>query len=381
MKVKVLHVIFDLNMGGAQRVVMDHLKYFDADHEVDVKVLVLGDDHNSIFTREAKKKHYNIEYLNANKYPSRILYFFQCLKGIYNTIRLYKPDIIHTHQTGIFKYTLLSTLLSGVKRRVHTLHSDPRAMSYFNVLIARFAFGFLKVLPICLNIEQAKQAMTIYRIKHYEVIPNGVDLDLISSTEVSRQEARKRFQMSDEQFVVGCVGTLRPVKNFLFALEIFNELTKVRPESVMVVVGDGPQREVLERKIIELGLQDKVRMVGNQKNVELFYKAFDVLLVTSIYESFSLVTLEAQINNVKCIVSKAVPESVFISNQGMRIDLSEPKKNWVQGIIGDKSNINTSNSKEDFDYKACNGRLKDLYFVLINTDLGKNQVIERGLGC
>lgn len=93
--------------------------------------------------------------------------------------------------------------------------------------------------------------------------------------------------------VVLWVGRLTREKNPGLALEIISELVEEFPKLLLVIVGDGPERKNLESGIMSHGLTANVRMVGWQNDVVPYYKGADALLVTSRYEGYGRMFVEA----------------------------------------------------------------------------------------
>jgi len=108
-------------------------------------------------------------------------------------------------------------------------------------------------------------------------IPTGIDLAHFAPGE--RGGARAALGLPAAAKIVGIVATLRSWKGHRFLLEAFALMARV--DTVLVVVGDGPVREATERQALELGIADRVRFVGNQKDVAPWLRSFDVFCLPS----------------------------------------------------------------------------------------------------
>jgi glycosyltransferase involved in cell wall biosynthesis len=97
--------------------------------------------------------------------------------------------------------------------------------------------------------------------------------------------------------VIGTVGRLDPVKDQAGLLEAFNLLCATMPERRLllrlVIVGGGPQRSVLEKQIVEFGLEAQVCLLGNREDVSALLAEFDIFVLSSIAEGMPGVLLEA----------------------------------------------------------------------------------------
>lgn len=108
-------------------------------------------------------------------------------------------------------------------------------------------------------------------------IPTGIDL--AHYTPGDRDRARACLALPANAAIVGIVATLRSWKGHRHLLDAFALLA--RPGLLLVVVGDGPVREATERQAAQLGIADRVRFVGNQRDVAPWLRAFDLFCLPS----------------------------------------------------------------------------------------------------
>ncbi len=129
-----------------------------------------------------------------------------------------------------------------------------------------------------------------YSKSRIRVIPNGVNLRPPSPEE--RVEIRAQLGLREEERVVGFVGRLDLQKDPLLALESFAHFFSKECRSKLVVVGDGPLRERLLKRAEELSVGDQLRLLSAVESRSVM-SALDALLLTSAYEGFPYVVLEA----------------------------------------------------------------------------------------
>lgn len=108
-------------------------------------------------------------------------------------------------------------------------------------------------------------------------VPTGIDTERFKPGDKS--EARRRLGLDPSAHYIGIVATLRSWKGHLHLLDAFARLDA--PKWRLLIVGDGPQREALEKRIGELGLALRVQMVGQQNNPELWLQALDIFCLPS----------------------------------------------------------------------------------------------------
>jgi glycosyltransferase involved in cell wall biosynthesis len=128
-----------------------------------------------------------------------------------------------------------------------------------------------------------------------EVIYNGIDTDWYSdrSSGVDRLARRREFGFQAEDFVIGLCSGLRPVKAHG---DLLAALAKLRSRGVAakaLLIGDGPERQAIERAITRLGLEGHVAITGFHEDVRSLVSACDVMTLVSHSETFSLAALES----------------------------------------------------------------------------------------
>jgi glycosyltransferase involved in cell wall biosynthesis len=99
---------------------------------------------------------------------------------------------------------------------------------------------------------------------------------------------------TDSDLVVGCVADLVPVKRHEDLVNAFATLHEELPDARLVLIGDGPCREAIERHIRELGLANGVRLLGRRPDIDKLLPAFDLFVLASDTEGLSNAILEAQ---------------------------------------------------------------------------------------
>lgn len=140
-----------------------------------------------------------------------------------------------------------------------------------------------------------------------ESVPTGIDFERFGT--IARDAARRSLGLPADAPIVGIVATLRSWKGHRHLLDAMARLADSR--AILVVVGDGPQREALARQVDALGLRARVRFAGQQRDVAPWFAAFDVFVLPSTAnEGVPQALLQAMASGVPCVTTDAgaIPE-------------------------------------------------------------------------
>lgn len=365
----VIHVIYDFSLAGAQTVVMNYLRYMNQDSDFKVGVIVRDTMKGSALENEAKEKGYFIEYCNFKSYNGSkiirpVVNWVRCQKSLKEKLNQYKPDVLHSHLSNIVPFIVFPSVLSKIKVRIHTLHSDPYAVEKRYSIWTYLAIHLFHFFPVCVTEGQAKKAVQKYKLKQYEVIHNGIDFKKYMVSD-SKNDIRQELNIPMDKFVIGFVGTLCPIKNIPFLIQLFFKYSQLNANAVLLLVGDGVEYNQLKKLCEELNINEKVYFVGKRYDTERMYKAMDLFMLTSLFESSSIVTVEAQVSGLACIVSDAVPESVIISNKVKRLSLNDSELKWLTAIDGKAESCMMHCKQDSFSIDYTIKKTKNLYSELL----------------
>lgn len=147
------------------------------------------------------------------------------------------------------------------------------------------------------------------------VIYNAIDeADAVPST--SAESVKDCYGIKNAHKVIGVVGRLSPEKGQIIFLKAFKKAVKMHPQAKALIVGDGPDRGMLEEYCKKNGIDDKVIFTGYQEEIANFYQVFDILALPSFTEGLPNAVLEAMLFGVPVIATSVggVPEVINNSN-------------------------------------------------------------------
>lgn len=135
-------------------------------------------------------------------------------------------------------------------------------------------------------------------------IANAVDTERfqpISATD--RQAALGVIDCTETDLLIGCVADMVPVKRHEDIVDAFADLRGELPNARLILIGDGPCREAIERRIRELGLTGSVRILGRRPDIDTLLPVFDLFVLASDTEGLSNAILEAQACGLPVVAS------------------------------------------------------------------------------
>ncbi|PMC37346.1 glycosyltransferase family 1 protein [Bacillus sp. UMB0899] len=327
--IRILHVLASLDRGGAESMIMNIYRNIDRD-KVQFDFVVNNQEKSYSYEAEIDKlggKVYRIPQYNITNYLS--------YKKVWIKLLSQHPEwkIVHGHHTTpAFIYLNVAKSLNRVTiAHSHIAGGETTLKSYVK-LIMRYPIRYIAdYLFACSN--SAAEWMYGKRSDRAEVINNAIDAKKYIFSEQNRIEKRKELGIEDK-FVVGHIGRFQTQKNHHFLIEIFKIFhDNYYINSVLLLVGDGELRPLIEKKIKELGLADSVIFLGVRSDIPDLLNAMDLFLFPSLYEGLGIVTIEAQASGLHTIVADTIPQDAFLTNLIESVPLKDSKKIWAEKIF------------------------------------------------
>jgi len=293
-RLKVLHVVHRLDLGGLERMVGAIVRLIDRDR-FESHILTLSE-----FGRlaEGLEAHAELHRFTSVRGLSMIW-----PGGLTRAIRAIAPDVVHTH-SGVWYKASLAARHAGVPRLVHTdhgrYHPDPWMARLLDGLAARRTDVVVAVSDV---LRHQLQETVVPRSCRVRVVVNGVDTTRYRPQSVNGS-LRAELGLPASGPVIGSIGRLDPIKAYDVMLQAFALLCSTEQEvPALVLIGDGPDRARLAELIERYGLGGKARLAGWRKDVERVYPLLDVFTLSSWSEGTSLGLLEAMSSGVCPIVT------------------------------------------------------------------------------
>ena len=276
----------------------------------------------------------NVHYheVNVPEYP---LFHYQPYElalssKLVDMVKLYKIEVLHVHYAIPHAYAgyMAKQMLKdeGINLpMITTLHgTDITLVGNHPFYKPAVSFSINKS-DYVTSVSQSLKEETykLFNIsKEIHVIPNFIALD--KNTKDPNIQCRRSVMANENERIITHVSNFRKVKRIPDVVRIFEKIQREIPSKLMMV-GDGPEKEIAERLCEELGISDKVIFFGNSNEVDKILSYSDLFLLPSATESFGLAALEAMAWGIPVISSNSggLPEVNFDGISGYLSDVGD----------------------------------------------------------
>lgn len=198
----------------------------------------------------------------------------------------------------------------------------------------------------------------------FEIINNGIDTEKFKFSKDIRCDVRRSLNLG-EKFVVGVVSHIGKIKNPEYVVEIFRSVFSRNSNSILLWVGDGELKPLVEKKVKEYNLEKSVMLLGLRTDVSELMQAMDCLILPSFSEGLPLVCVEAQAAGLPVFLSTGVPKTAKIIDTVEFLSIEEQPDVWAEKILKTvgKQRFDTTSEiiKAGFDIKQTARRMEEIY--------------------
>lgn len=337
--IRVCQFVGNMNGGGVEAVVMNYYRHVDRSK---VQFDFVVTESSTYIPRD------DLESLGAHVFtvPAYThLHAFQ--KASYELFRSH-PEwrIVHSHMNALSMFPLKEAAKAGVPVRIAHSHSTAgKGETAKNVIKSILRTQSNKYPTDRFACSDLAGKWLFGQNATFSLMYNAIELDKFFYNEQARRTVRANLGLADNQFAIGHVGRFMAQKNHNFLLGAFERLVQKRPNSVLLLAGDGERRPFAESWVANHGLADKVIFLGQRNDIAQLYQAFDVFVLPSLYEGLCLVGVEAQAAGLPCLLSDRITREVDVTRscQFMPIDdmevwtdslcMLEPKKDSERSAV------------------------------------------------
>lgn len=296
--IKIAYIIPTLSLGGAEKQQINIINGIDSEH-FQVKLYVLKN--KTQLLPLIQNKNIDVEICSINSI-FEIKAFLKFIKDI----KKFKPDIIHSQMYNANILSRFIKIILPKSKLINHYHGMSEWMTkpklYLDKITSSMVDKFIVVSQKSFDVRLEREG---YPKEKMVLLHNSVDLEPTTKDEV---------HVKKNVLTIGMASRLIPLKNIEGAIYMMSELIKKGFDLHLVVAGDGPEKENILEYVSELGLSDKVDLLGFVADMKNFYDKIDIFCISSKTEDLPLSIVEAMMSG----------KPVLASNVG-----------GIPGIVGD----------------------------------------------
>ena len=330
-KIRVLHVIRHMNVGGAETFIMNMYRNIDK-NKIQFDFLVFGEGY---FDTEIKSLGGNIFFM---KYLTEVgeRNFKKNLIDFFNLHNEYK--IVHSHLDQVSGIILEAAKKANVKCRISHSHNTKNANNFLGKIYKKYLQSKITKNANVLFACGEEAAKWLFNNKYNEaiIVNNGIDIEKFKFSINNRKEIRKELKVNENTILLGHVGRFSKQKNHKFIIDVYREYVKLNSNSILILIGEGELKYEIQQYVKNNKLQDKVMFLGLRDDVFKLYSAMDYLIFPSLYEGLSVALIEAQISGLKIVGSDTIDKKTDILGNISWMSLNKDCRDWAKELNSTK---------------------------------------------
>ena len=205
------------------------------------------------------------------------------------------------------------------------------AFSVYSRFMRRFFINRHRKKLLLLGVSNAirddiKKHLPTFPQQQIQTLYNRIDIEQIRSKLLDRFEARKQLGIAQDKYVFANVGRLHPDKDQQSLINAFAKVATKSPNSILVILGKGRLEKALKQQVEQLKLEERVFFLGVVPDAVNYFRAFDSFVLSSDFEPFGMVLLEAIIANLPIIATDAGGAKEIIQNKHWLFNVGDVDK-------------------------------------------------------
>ena len=247
-------------------------------------------------------------------------------------------DAVHVHLGYRGAVALWCAKRCGVKTRIVHAHIAAEPESAKQRIVRKGFTMLVKKLATHLAACGVDAATWVWGEKAYAkgkvtIHNNAIETDKYAYSVETRSVVRADLGIGEDTLVVGHVGRLCAQKNQLRLLDIFGEIHRLRPDSVLLLVGRGDLEDAIRQKAESMGIATAVRLLGVRDDVPRLLSAFDTFVFPSTHEGLPFTLIETQCNGLPAVSADTVTPLVKLGEDVRFLSLAQSDTVWAQAAL------------------------------------------------
>ena len=347
-RLRVLQVGMTRNLGGIETYLIEQFRHLDKS-TIDYDFVNITGEYSICYEDEILASGSKI-FKVVSRHKNPLLHYWQWFNILLQNKGVYDVIVLNTNSLE-YVFPLVLGKIFGIPVRV--IHSHNSGFENKQGLARRLLVGMnKKLLAWSANLRFACSQFAgqwMFKDNPYYVIYNAIDIHKYDADLIVREETRNALGLHTELTLLH-VGRFSYQKNHSFLLDIFKEVHRIQPDSVLLLVGDTTEESEflteVKRKIKAYGLENVVRLLGRRDDVNKIMQAADVLVMPSFFEGLTVVGIEAQASDLPLLLSDTVTKELGLLPSTQFISLEAGPTAWAKAIVNSKRHNRQSRYEE-----------------------------------
>lgn len=306
-RIRLVHIISSLKIGGAESVLVDLLSSLPHD-QYEHHVIYFHDGPNRLHIQALGIPVYHV---SGFLYRYDLLFWWR----LHRLIQRIKPDLIHSSLwAASFAARVVSSYTSIPV--ICAVHAELGHHGRLRTLLDFYTFSSVHAIVAVSEGVAASLVAQLDRASTQKVvlIKNGIDTVALQKKQGQQYKERSALGLSADHFVIGAVGRFVPVKLFDQLIAACAELAKKHESVRLLLIGMGPLEASLRAQVHQLGLDERVVFVVGESAYG-YYPLMDCFVLPSLQEGLSIALLEAMASRRACIVTSFDGKHPVVENK------------------------------------------------------------------
>lgn len=379
-------ILTPIEFGGAERVSLNLLSSIDRKKFNIFPILLIRPwENKSVFAKEIEKIGYSHFDIPVAKWPANqgrdFFRVLRCFKILFSKVSRENFELLHTNGyfADIIGIPIAKLLGIPIVTTCHGYILTDRRLSFYNRIDKFFLCYTGKVISVSTSIktELLKAKVPDNKIT---ILQNAVNIpDSNESKLFECGKIRQEYGLGDKDVVLGYIGRLSVEKGLITlvkAVKLFRN--KFQDLSIKVfIVGNGPERNALEREVIRNNLEPTFIFSGFQDDISIFLNLFDICVLPSLTEGTPMALLEAMAYGLPTIATTVggVPSIINSGINGILVNPSNPeeladaifrtiKDKTLRRLLGKKA---VETIKQNFNLDNWAKRMEEIYLNVLKS--------------
>ncbi|WP_111641464.1 glycosyltransferase [Marinimicrobium alkaliphilum] len=257
------------------------------------------------------------------------------LRELIRTIRQERACLIQAHLLGSSVYASLAGLLTRTPV-ISTFHGHVDVSPKERLRWAKFLIiqlGSKKVIAVTQKLATMLNNVKTLSVRRITTIPNGIDTDHFEQAPPA--PLRETYGIPATALVIGCLGNVRPAKNYTLAIDTLKQLTDDGADAYLLIAGDDTNTlaQSVKAHVESLGMSDRVRWLGFYGDNAGYLKGLDVFLLTSSSEGHPLALTQAMAAGTPIVSTASGVEEIVSHGKEALIDHTHTARALAEQIL------------------------------------------------